>query len=417
MIRAALAGALAAAVAAAPASATGPVLRVVEPSAGHITIEAALFTLSGRSTRPPPVVFPGVRSVTAPVQVVYAIRAKPGRHATRYALMIVAMRRPGASRRIAAAPVARTAQGPARIGLQWGHDPSQISCPRPRCTKPVEAAVVNADEGLSDADQLRRTVREGFSVKGETGAIFGGPGLAEPGPKLAVGRFDGGGPRFGWSGGPQQLRPFERHIADAALRKDAKELLPAVEAHTGVDVDGNGSTIDVRCTQTSIPFMVTVTDPPHGQVAYYMAPTNIPMQAWYVRTYGIGTAGCNRGTTMLANVAVQTATTGGKLISWGYDFGPFPANQGQPDAIHSGTSCPKTTTNPDGSSETFDECEIGVPTLGIGPDDQGHIGSNWPQDPAKHQYFDIVFGVEDRFGDAGVPPASVYAAVTSKPKR
>src|SRR3954447_9978403 len=110
MIRATSAAAIVAALAAAPAHGAGPVLTVAEPSAGHITIEVASFTLSGRSARPPAVVFPGVRSVTAPVQVVYAIRARPGRHATRYALMVVAMRRPGASRRRVAAPRARAAQ-------------------------------------------------------------------------------------------------------------------------------------------------------------------------------------------------------------------------------------------------------------------------------------------------------------------
>src|SRR5581483_11658659 len=59
-------------------------------------------------------------------------------------------------------------------------------------------------------------------------------------PTVDTGHYDDGH-AFGWGIRPAGIAPTVHHVLDAVLAGEPKTVVPALEAHAGVDLDGNGT--------------------------------------------------------------------------------------------------------------------------------------------------------------------------------
>jgi hypothetical protein len=73
------------------------VLNVYQPAAGHITLEVAVFTVTGKARNALParvrVRFPGARSLKPSVRVLYALRRITRRKSTTFAIALLVVHR------------------------------------------------------------------------------------------------------------------------------------------------------------------------------------------------------------------------------------------------------------------------------------------------------------------------------------
>jgi hypothetical protein len=408
-------------------------LTIAAPTPGHVTIAGARFVVKTQTPKRYPrrvgVGFPKRTKHSGSVRLLWATRSFRKKGSVTYDLMVVAVRKPGAAGARAAY------DDPTLIDafLNWGGQ--VITCgscggihqgtlykDNEYCDSCHGHMAIQKANQLYDADHASpgkfHTLTDLFAgPAGGNQIVFeGGAADDKVDPTIDSGHYDDGH-SFGWKvvDNSDSLDKLLEHIADNIVAGQQDQLIPTLEVHSGVDLNGDGSTRDPRCdADTFQNFPMTITTPPPGQIAFYSFPTAIPNWLWYKRQYGAG--GCNHDDkSFQANVEIRAADGG--LLAWEYDWEPFPPNsEGVPADAHGGRYCPKTEQLPDGQMKTYEQCEIGIPTLGSQPPpEEGHLGSVWPRSSSGDQYYSIVFGVGYRRGNGG-DTGSVDARIAWRPK-
>jgi len=247
------------------------------------------------------------------------------------------------------------------------------------------------------ADDLMKLTRDNFTNNGDSDAVFNAKH-----PRIDTGHYDDSH-AFGWHvHGKTETAQLVHHVVDDVLKGQQALLLGALAAHAGVDLNGDGTTLDPRCKAGSSDLFGErpITTPPHGQVAYYYFIPFSPIPRWtyYWVHYGVKNAGCNIEDGSL-QVNLEVRDPSGGLISWDYDY-PQPA-------FHQGDYCPGNET-----PQPRNHCTIGGLVLGVPPQDEGHFGG-WPQPPGRDEYYWFIFAV----GSRDTPnQAAVRGSVSWRPK-
>jgi hypothetical protein len=160
-----------------------------------------------------------------------------------------------------------------------------------------------------------------------------------------------------------------------------------------------------------------ILNPEQGNTTLYFFETPIPNAEYYTaKKNGFTGGGCDHEQHMEANIDVYGSD--GKLLSWTYQYGTFPTSDlaGGPVKVHSGTDCPETVANSDGTTRVRKDCTVHNPSLSVALPKQGFVPPpKFTQDGNDFKFFSVVFSVERRLGTTGTP-GSIYVTVTWRPK-
>jgi hypothetical protein len=376
------------------------------PSPGHVTILAGKVKI--RTRRPKKfarhvrVAFRKKRKLPSDTRVVWATRAIRKKRSVTYAVLAIAIRKakPGST------GSAHASDKPDLVELilhPSGHCDDcgkwkvnrlegfrQDVCPDCAQFRAMNATFKaamkrDADEALPPKDLLKLT-EDNFTKKGDSDKVLDGK-------HVDTGNYDDGH-TFGWHvKGKTETAQLEHHVVDDLLKGQQAQLVPAIEAHAGVDLNGDGSTRDPRCRAGSSTLFgqQTIMTPPHGTVAtYYFIPFSpIPRWTYYWVHYGIKNGGCNIEDGSL-QVNLEVRNPSGGAIAWDYAFPPYPSTKDGPRPFHQGDYCPGTET-----PKPRNHCTIGGLVLGVPPEEEGHFGG-WPQPPGRDEYYWFIFAVGER---------------------
>jgi hypothetical protein len=359
----------------------------------------------------------------ASARALWATRSiRAGREVT-YDVMVVAIRKPVPKRATAAREVdifdLIFSNGRAEKCPECGHVGMNDICDKcPLDDKKIQGWLARQVDTAKPAEFKKASDFFAGGPDARPLVFDSGPDDANVDPTLSTGNWDDGH-SFGWNIAPNStaLGKVMEHFADDIAAGNQSMLIPDVEGHSGIDMNGDGSTSDPRCLAHIARYEpLEITSPPSGQVAYYSFPTKIPNELWYDRQYGDGAGGCDNDQNGTLQANIQIGVPGAGTLSWNHDYEPFPANdQGQATQAQSGRWCPRVEEQPDGSMKTVERCTVGIPSLSRQPPpDQGHLGSTWPRASSGDPYFSIVVGVGNR--GAGGVPGTVEATIQWRPK-
>jgi hypothetical protein len=419
---------IAAVVLAAPASARTsaipwkpPTLKSKLPAPGHITVELDRFTHQlGRGQRAPKkfTVRPKKpKSLPASVRVIWASRVIETRKSVTLSILQVAINaaKPATPARIAA----KQTETPAlELYIQeiWTKTESErigasdyTSHVHVQGWKAEQLGVENADLATpTEIHPLFQGIQDDYTDKKTLRTLF------EESPPLDTGHYDDGH-AFGWKS--TGTREAFKDVTGATLQTESfKRIVLPLEDDLVVDIDGDGLAGPPPCVAGSFDTETVDVTNPNGSAAttpfaYFW---HTPIWDWYYwEDYG-EPGGCDFDHGK-AQVNIGLYDSSGTLVSWNYDWPPYPTppDSSTPVSFYSGSTCITTESNGDGATLVRRWCDVGVPVLHDPPPEEGYVGRHWPE---VHQiYYPVVALVDAHRGEPEQHSAELHAHVEWRP--